>query len=151
MRFSFDFPLFFFFFFEVLGLTVGRLGSAEQDSTLGELVAKAEPLGPDERAKLLAKDPAVAKAHYAAASRGDTTAPDAHDDVDLHYVCFVKTADGTLWELDGSRKGPLARGKLGPDDDVLSPNALLWGPLTFLDREAADLRFSCLALSPSVD
>ncbi len=93
----------------------------------------------------------MASAHRAAASQGDTPAPDAHDNVDLHYVAFVKTEDGTLWELDGSRKGPLVRGTLDKDEDVLSQKALLWGPLRFLEREGSDLRFSCVALAGSVD
>ena len=73
-------------------------------------------------------------------------------------MCFVRTDDGTLWELDGRRKGPIARGKLdvGGDggkggEDVLSERALLWGPLKFLEREGADLRFSCVALAGALD
>ncbi|KAK5625397.1 hypothetical protein RRF57_001113 [Xylaria bambusicola] len=73
------------------------------------------------------------------------------DDVDLHYVCFVKTDDGTLWELDGRRKGPIARGQLAADEDVLSDKALLWGPLKFLERGGGDMRFSCVALAGSLD
>jgi ubiquitin carboxyl-terminal hydrolase L3 len=78
-------------------------------------------------------------------------APDAQDDVDLHYVCFVRTDDGTLWELDGRRKGPIARGKLEDGADVLSEKALLWGPLKFLERGGGDMRFSCVALAGSLD
>jgi ubiquitin carboxyl-terminal hydrolase L3 len=123
-----------------------------QDNTdLARLIAAAEPLGPEERARLLERDEALAKAHRAAAEKGDTAAPDAKDDVDLHYVCFVKGKDGALWEMDGRRKGPLRRGQLDPDEDVLSEKALTLGPLKFLEREAADLRFSCVALAGSFD
>ncbi len=92
-------------------------------------------------------DVSLAQAHQTAASQGDTKAPDAEDDVDLHYVCFVKTNDGTLWELDGRRKGPIRRGQLDADEDVLSQKALTEGPLKFLDREGSDMRFSCVALA----
>lgn len=118
---------------------------------LDSLLKKAVDLDPPARSKLLETDKALATAHHAAASGGDTAAPDARDDIDLHYVCFVRTDDGTLWELDGRRKGPISRGKLGADDDVLSEKALEWGPLAFLARESADLRFSCVALGPSLD
>lgn len=109
------------------------------------------PLPPTERSKLIEQTQALASAHHEAASQGATAAPDAQDDVDLHYVCFVKTNDGTLWELDGRRKGPIARGKLAEEEDVLSVSALQWGPLKFLEREGADMRFCCVALAGALD
>lgn len=127
----------------------------EPNSTLDKLIQDATPLGPTERSALLEQTPDLAAAHQEAASGGATAAPDAQDDVDLHYVCFVKTEDGTLWELDGRRKGPIARGKLdgssGEEEDVLCEKALLWGPLKFLEREGGDLRFSCVALAGALD
>jgi len=100
---------------------------------------------------LLEQDRSLARAHESAASTGATAAPDAQDDVDLHYVCFVRTEDGTLWEMDGRRKGPIARGKLEDGEDVLSLKARTLGPLKFLARESADLRFSCVALAGSLE
>ena len=109
------------------------------------------PLAPADRSRLVETNEGLAEAHHVAASAGDTAAPDAQDHVDLHYVCFVKADDGTLWELDGRRKGPLARGQLAEAEDVLSEKALLWGPRKFLEREGADMRFSCVALAGSLD
>ncbi|ORY65565.1 uncharacterized protein BCR38DRAFT_433147 [Pseudomassariella vexata] len=126
-------------------------GFIESDSDLDKLIKSAIPLPPAERSRLIEGTRALASAHQEAASQGATAAPDAQDDVDLHYVCFVKTEDGTLWELDGRRKGPIARGKLEGDEDVLSEKALLWGPLKFLEREGADMRFSCVALAGALD
>ncbi|KAI1762055.1 ubiquitin carboxyl-terminal hydrolase [Hypoxylon sp. FL1150] len=126
-------------------------GFVEQDTPLSRLIQTSIPLAPAERSALLEKTPELAAAHREAASRGDTAAPDAQDDVDLHYVCFVKTEDGTLWELDGRRKGPIARGQLAEDEDVLSEKALLWGPLKFLERGGGDMRFSCVALAGALD
>ncbi|KAL2023068.1 hypothetical protein VTK56DRAFT_3978 [Thermocarpiscus australiensis] len=123
----------------------------EEGSDLARLLREAVPLAPAERASLLERDEALERAHRGVAEKGDTAAPDARDDVDLHYVCFVKGGDGALWELDGRRKGPLRRGELGPDEDVLSEKALALGPLKFLEREAADLRFSCVALAGSLE
>ena len=65
-------------------------GHISEGSDLDILLKKAIPLAPPQRAKLLETDESLAKAHHSAASQGDTTAPDAQDDVDLHYVCFVK-------------------------------------------------------------
>ncbi|KAK5991076.1 Ubiquitin carboxyl-terminal hydrolase isozyme L3 [Cladobotryum mycophilum] len=109
------------------------------------------PLPPPDRARVLETTPALATAHREAASAGDTAAPDAQDDVDLHYVCFVKGSDGALWELDGRRKGPLRRGELGADEDVLSERGLAMGALKFLERGGADLRFSAVALAGAVE
>jgi ubiquitin carboxyl-terminal hydrolase L3 len=96
----------------------------------------------------------IASTYESAATSGDTAAPNATEDVDLHYVCFVKTDGpdgGILWELDGRRKGPINLGSLGSNEDVLSEKALTLGPLKFLEREGADLRFSCVALAGSLD
>lgn len=108
-----------------------------------------------ERADLLYESDALEKAHQAAASGGDTSAPAAEDNIDLHYVCFVKSQNNRLWELDGRRKGPLDRGQLAADEDVLSDKALDLGVRSFLKRESAagggDLRFSLITLAESFD
>ncbi|KAI0840702.1 ubiquitin carboxyl-terminal hydrolase [Hypoxylon sp. FL0890] len=123
----------------------------EPNTPLHQLITSSVPLPPQERSALLERTPELAAAHQEAASQGATAAPNAQDDIDLHYVCFVKTEDGTLWELDGRRKGPIARGKLDDDEDVLSEKALLWGPLKFLEGGGDDMRFSCVALAGSLE
>ena len=80
----------------------------------------------------------------------------AEEKVDLHYVCFVKSEkSGHLFEMDGRRIGPLDRGDLAPDEDVLSPEALQKGVKAFLKREeqagGGDLRFSLIALAEGFD
>lgn len=126
------------------------------DSSLAELLKQVIPLKPVARADMLYESQALEMAHQTAAAGGDTAAPSAEDNVDLHYVCFVKsTKTNRLWELDGRRKGPLERGQLSPDEDVLSEKALDLGVRTFLKREieggGGDMRFSLIALSESFD
>jgi ubiquitin carboxyl-terminal hydrolase L3 len=123
----------------------------EKGSTLDELVQSSIPLAPVDRARVIEKTPELATAHKDAASQGDTSAPDAEDNVDLHYVCFVKGTDGALYELDGRRRGPIKRGELADDEDVLSSKGLSMGALRFLEREGADLRFSAVALAGTLD
>ena len=123
----------------------------EKGSTLDKLLAQAVDMTPRERSQLLERTPELATAHKEAASGGDTSAPDANDDVDLHYVCFAKGKDGALWELDGRRKGPIRRGELQDSEDVLSSKGLALGALKFLEREGGDLRFSAVALAGSLD
>ncbi|GAB1318891.1 ubiquitinyl hydrolase 1 [Madurella fahalii] len=140
----------------LMGLLHATANGAARDfvregSDLDRLIRAAVPLAPTERSKLLERDGRLAAAHKGVAEKGDTAAPDARDDVDLHYVCFVKGRDGALWEMDGRRKGPLRRGELEEGEDVLSEKALALGPLKFLEREGADLRFSCVALAGSLE
>jgi len=127
----------------------------EADSDLAKLIHDAIPLKPSERADLLYESEALESAHQTAASSGDTSAPSADAKVDLHFVCFVKTEDHHLWELDGRRKGPLDRGALGEGEDVLSEKALELGVRSFMKRETeaggGDLRFSLIVLAPSLD
>ncbi|KAF4979427.1 hypothetical protein FZEAL_4370 [Fusarium zealandicum] len=123
----------------------------EEGSTLDTLIKKSIPLAPDGRARVLEQTPDLATAHKEAATQGDTPAPAAEDDVELHYVCFTKGTDGGLWELDGRRKGPIRRGDIKDDEDVLSAKGLSLGALKFLEREGGDLRFSAVALAGSVD
>jgi len=57
--------------------------------------------------------------------------------------------------MDGRRKGPLDRGELSADEDVLSEKALDLGVRSFLKREAEaggrELRFSLIVLAESLD
>ena len=129
--------------------------SLAPSSDLADLLTSAVPLRPSHRAELLYDSSALESAHQSAAAKGDTAAPSATDEVDLHYVCFVKSRSNNLWELDGRRKGPLNRGVLEPDDDVLSPTALDLGVRRFLKREegagGGELRFSLVVLAPSLE
>jgi ubiquitin carboxyl-terminal hydrolase L3 len=126
-----------------------------ENSDLHKLLQEAIPLKPTERAELLYKSQFLEAAHESAAQKGDTSAPPAEADIDLHFVAFVKDKNGDLWELDGGRKGPLNRGKLGLEDDVLTEKGQELGVQAFLRREeeagAGDLRFSVVMLGPSMD
>jgi ubiquitin carboxyl-terminal hydrolase L3 len=127
----------------------------EAGSSLSKLLNDAIPLKPMERANLLYESHALESAHQSAAAGGDTTAPSADDTIDLHYVCFVKSETDRLWEMDGRRKGPLDRGQLSADEDVLSQKALDLGVRSFLKREAeaggGELRFSLIVLAESLN
>lgn len=133
-------------------------GAREQivaKSDLETLLKQAVPLDPVKRAELLYQSSSLEAAHASAAATGDTKAPDANANVDLHFVAFIKDKNNDLWELDGRRKGPLNRGKLGKDDDVLSETGQKIGVQAFLNREeeagGGELRFSAIMLGPSMD
>ncbi|KAM0721500.1 hypothetical protein Q7P37_002424 [Cladosporium fusiforme] len=126
------------------------------DSDLDAFVREASTLSPRARAELIESSDALEQAHATAAAGGDTAAPEAGEDVDLHYVCFVKGEEsGTLWELDGRRKGPIRRGVLGEGEDVLSERALDAGVRRFIEREkeggVGEVRFGLVALAEGLD
>ncbi|RKF77078.1 Ubiquitin carboxyl-terminal hydrolase isozyme L3 [Golovinomyces cichoracearum] len=124
-------------------------------SILEKLVNEAVPLDPIKRAELIYNSKDLEAVHLDSASKGQSHVLSAEDDVDLHFVCFVKDQDHNLWEMDGQRKGPLLRGKLNAEEDVLSERALELSVRRFLNREhepeKGEMRFSLLALSPKFD
>jgi ubiquitin carboxyl-terminal hydrolase L3 len=122
-------------------------------SILAQLRRDAMPLAKDERAQMLYDNEAFEEAHQSVAALGDTPDPGIGSGQHLgqHFVAYVK-ANGHLWELEGSREGPLDRGELGKDEDVLSLRALDLGLKRIikldLDAGGQDPRFSCIALAP---
>ena len=124
----------------------------EKGSLVDRLREQAIPLGMEERAMMLYENKEFEEAHQSVAEIGDTRAPSAEegDRLGQHFVAFVKEG-GRLWELEGSRRGPLDRGALGEEEDVLSQRALDLGlgRVIRMEEEAGggDLRFSCIALA----
>lgn len=117
-------------------------------SDLDKLVQAAIPLKTQERADLLYNSEALEKAHKEAAQTGDSRAPQTDEYVGYGFTAFVKGKDGRLYDLEGRRNGPIVRGVLGPDEDVLCQKALEMGPLMHINREAAgEGRFSVIALT----
>ncbi|KAJ8101404.1 hypothetical protein POJ06DRAFT_96296 [Lipomyces tetrasporus] len=126
------------------------------NSVLAQFKADLAPLTTKERVGYIENSNSLEAAHSAVASDGDTTAPDATEEVNLHFVAFVKSKSNVLYELDGRRAGPIRLTKLAPENDVLSPAAVLFVK-RFMDREAqaaspsaSYLSFSLVALAPSL-
>ncbi|KAJ7846035.1 ubiquitin C-terminal hydrolase L3 [Mycena olivaceomarginata] len=67
-------------------------------------------LNPEERAQALEESQGIAEAYRRAATQGSTAVPNAEDEVNFHYVCFVKSPlNGHLYDLDGDKNGPVDR------------------------------------------
>jgi len=120
------------------------------DSDLAVIRSRAMPLQMTDRADMLYNSVPFELAHKSVEEAGDTLAAAAAGHVGQHFVAFVK-AEGKLWELEGGRKGPLERGSLKADEDVLSLRALEMGLKRIMrvesDAGGEDIRFSCIALS----
>lgn len=90
-------------------------------------------------------------AHISAATQGNTAVPtSAEDEVDFHYVAFVKSKNNRVYEMDGNKKGPIARGAvLTGDQDLLSEEVLNL-VREFIQREKdGNPNFSLMALVPA--
>jgi ubiquitin carboxyl-terminal hydrolase L3 len=122
-------------------------------SPLDQLLRQAIPLDPFGRINLLETSDTLELMHTSAAIQGDTVAPNANDDVELHYVCFVKSSkDGHLYELDGARNGPVDKGALAEDEDVLGDKARAVIQ-EYIDREkeSGNIQFSLVSLGMGFD
>ncbi|KAN0095693.1 ubiquitin carboxyl-terminal hydrolase [Hyaloscypha variabilis] len=124
-------------------------------SWLARIKDEAVDLGMEERSKLLYDSQELEVAHQSVAEMGDSRMPSVEGEghEGQHFVAFVKEG-GKLWELEGNRRGPLDRGSLGEDEDVLCPRAIELGIGRVIELEKAsgggDLRFSCIALAKKV-
>ncbi|KAL2257496.1 hypothetical protein VTK26DRAFT_101 [Humicola hyalothermophila] len=119
-------------------------------TTLDQLRNDALPLTKDERAQVLYDNSAFEEAHQSVAVVGDTRKPAVGSVGGLgqHFVAYVRVV-GHLWELDGSRIGPVDRGEIGEDEDLLSPKALELGLKRIIKLECSSGHFSCIALAPT--
>jgi len=125
-------------------------------STLEQIKNEALPKTIWDRARVLENSEAFEKAHEDAAMLGDSVVPTPEEGhrTGGHFVAFVKGKDGHLWEMEGGRKGPLDRGALAEDEDVLSPAALAKGLGRLIKNESekgGDLRFSVTALAENLE
>ena len=121
---------------------------------LAKFLDKAAPLRMDDRAEVLSNTDLMYKASEAVAQKGDSEVLKPGENSGNHFVALVKGCDGNLWELEGSRKGPLKRGSLRENEDALSERALDLGIRRLIDiqrKAGSDLPFSCIALAPRVE
>ncbi|KAK5129892.1 hypothetical protein LTR08_002728 [Meristemomyces frigidus] len=120
------------------------------DSDLAAIRSLAIPLSMTKRAEMLYHSEPFELAHKSVEQAGDSDADLTGERNGGHFVSFVKSG-GKLWELEGSRKGPLERGRLADDEDVLSPRALDLGIKRIIKLNAEgggeSLRFSCIAFA----
>jgi ubiquitin carboxyl-terminal hydrolase L3 len=119
---------------------------------LATLLKTCLPLKPRERALTLEKSEELESVYAKAAMGGDSSVPtNAEDEVDFHFVCFVKSNKNSfVYELDGDRKGPINKSvMLATNDDILAEGGLGIAR-EFIQREKGDSTgFSLMALVPT--
>lgn len=123
----------------------------EPGSTLDGLLKDCMPLKPLPRADVLYNSETLEKAHMAAAYTGDSKAPSSEDPNGYHFISFVKAEDGHLYELEGSWNGPIDRGVLADDEDLLGEKAVAMGIGRFLKAAEGCIEYSMIALATRPD
>lgn len=106
----------------------------------------------DKLAQALENNEHLEKAYAEAAAKGNTDAPiNAEDEVDYHYIAFVKSSkSGHVYQLDGDRKRPIDLGALPADEDVLGETCL--GVIRkMVALEVNNVNFSLMALVDSAE
>jgi ubiquitin carboxyl-terminal hydrolase L3 len=94
------------------------------------------------------------KVYSGLAAEGDSAVPEnAEDEVDFHYVCFVKAdKSGCVYEMDGDCKGPIIHGLPNKGRLDMLAEDVLDVVRQFVDRENGDnLGFSLMALARGED
>jgi len=125
-------------------------------SELAKFIDKATPLHMNDRALLLDETESLYEMSEASAIKGDTFVVDrdAVDKPKNHFLALVQGKNDVLWELEGSRKGPLNRGTLIGANDALSDQALDMGIRRLVKIQQGvgeSTRFSCIALALDPD
>ncbi|WFD29352.1 ubiquitinyl hydrolase 1 [Malassezia sp. CBS 17886] len=115
---------------------------------LAELLADAREATPEARARLLERSVSLQSAHGSVAAQGQTQAPGASDPVDLHFVAFVRSADGQLLELDGRRAGPVAHDVDVPTENDVLARAAQFVQEYYISAEPDQVQFNLIALGP---
>lgn len=121
------------------------------NSKFSELLQDIKKQENSERVKTIEGSHLIDAAHQSVAGQGQSAVIEADENVDLHFVAFIKSEGNShLYELDGRRKGPIDHGSLTDEEDMLSEKALrvVKG---FVSRasDANDLNFSLCALAPA--
>ncbi|ODM91460.1 Ubiquitin carboxyl-terminal hydrolase isozyme L3 [Orchesella cincta] len=115
----------------------------EDGSSLKEFILKTKDMTAEVRGEELEKFNRIASAHEEVASEGQTAPPAAEENLVTHFVAFVHK-DGSLYELDGRRAGPV---KLGPTtpDNLLKDAAVVCKQR--MDLDPTEYRFTVVALT----
>jgi len=117
-----------------------------QSGLLKEFLDKAATLDPLERGKLLETSDKIMLAHDQIAQEGQTEAPNREEELITHFVAFVEK-DGSLYELDGRRQGPINHGPTTPNSLLKDAAAVCQSRIA---RDPNEYRFTVVALTTAL-
>lgn len=115
----------------------------DEESVLQHFIEQTKDLSPDARGRNLENYDDIVALHEASAQEGQTEAPDADQDANLHFVTFV-CVDGNLYELDGRKSEPINHGSTS-DETLLEDASKICK--NFMERDPENVNFTVLALT----
>jgi ubiquitin carboxyl-terminal hydrolase L3 len=115
----------------------------EQGSFFANFFAGAETEDAEQRAKKLEASDELERVHMESAQSGQSEVPSLETPVDLHFIAFVQK-DGTMWELDGRKAGPVNHGHSSPETVLEDAAAVI--QREFVARDPDSVQFTMVAL-----
>ena len=99
-----------------------------------------------EREALLESSTDLEETYQKAALCDYTAPPPPEEEVDLHYVCFIKSPNGSIYEMDGDTNGPVKTDVMLRDDQDLLESSALECVRQCITRSKEKINFSLLVL-----
>lgn len=116
----------------------------DSGSPLLEFATKNKGLDAEKLADSLQSAKSLHSATATVAAQGQTATPDAEDEVNHHFVAFVRSDDGRLLELDGLKPGPVDHGACSVEDFFECAIRVIRDDMM---TKTSNLNFSALALT----
>uniref|UniRef100_A0A023GC21 Ubiquitin carboxyl-terminal hydrolase n=1 Tax=Amblyomma triste TaxID=251400 RepID=A0A023GC21_AMBTT len=113
------------------------------DGLLNKFLAATKAMNPDERGTYLEQCKEIAQVHEEYARQGQTQAPSANENVDLHFVCLANV-DGHIYDLDGRKPFPFNCGATTGDSFLKDASKVC---KDYMARDPENLNFSVVALA----
>ncbi|KAI9710007.1 MAG: ubiquitinyl hydrolase 1 [Chrysothrix sp. TS-e1954] len=124
---------------------------SDANSILSNIITDCAHLTPIECAEVIENSVGLERAHFKAAMNGSSEVPHCEADVDYHYICYTKAANGNLYELDGDLKGPVMKGYcFGHEEDILKCGSLEMVKEHIQKEEARNFSLMALVLDPDL-
>lgn len=114
-------------------------------SVLNSLLSNLVTSFSSEREALLESSTDLETLYRKAALHDNTASSPAEEEVDLHYVCFVKSSSGLFYEMNDANGPIIMNVTLEEDQDLLKSSALEYVKRC-IARSEEDIQFSLLAL-----
>ena len=116
-----------------------------EGSYLDKFMQATRSMAPMEIAEYLEEEDEIEEQHTTAAAEGNTAPPPMEENVNTHFICLT-AVEGSLYELDGRKKGPVNHGPSSPETLLRDACNVI---KQFIERDPGEYRFTIVALAPT--